>query len=277
MPAPLHRSALYFGKVMHKRLRPFVHAFSYRVFSIYLDLDELSESDRKLRLFSHNRWNLFTFHDRDHGPRDGRPLRPWIDSELGNAGIDLEGGAVRILCFARVLGYVFNPLSIWFCHHADGSLRAVLYEVSNTFGEHHCYLAPVAPGRRANAPLAQSADKCFHVSPFIGMTSRYEFRLAEPAEKLAIVIQQSVPEGGQLLARHSGRRRDLSDGNLLRAFFAYPLMTLKVIAAIHWQAGWLWLKGARLQPRAPTPVKLVTMAGPLHPAGRGDSSVSAAE
>ena len=177
-------SALYFGKVMHKRLRPFVHAFSYRVFSLYLDLDEAETLSRRLRLFSHNRWNLFSFQDRDHGPRNGSPLRPWIDRHLSAAGIDLEGGAVRLLCFPRVLGYVFNPLSIWFCHHVDGSLRAVLYEVRNTFGEKHGYLIPLAPGHKSGGAVIQDAAKAFYVSPFIAMEQRYDFRLAEPGEKL---------------------------------------------------------------------------------------------
>ena len=176
-------SALYFGKVMHKRLRPFVHAFSYRVFSLYLDLDEAETLSRRLRLFSHNRWNLFSFQDRDHGPRNGSPLRPWIDRHLSAAGIDLEGGAVRLLCFPRVLGYVFNPLSIWFCHHVDGSLRAVLYEVRNTFGEKHGYLIPLAPGHKSGGAVIQDAAKAFYVSPFIAMEQRYDFRLAEPGDR----------------------------------------------------------------------------------------------
>ncbi len=267
-PQSVHptNSALYFGKVMHKRLRPFEHAFTYRVFSLYLDLDDLAACGRGLRCLSHNRWNLFSFHDRDHGPRDGQPLRPWIDSRLKEAGIDLAGGPVRLLCYPRVLGYVFNPLSIWFCHHADGSLRALLYEVSNTFGESHSYLLPVEATQRGGDPIAQSAEKRLYVSPFIGMASRYHFRLAVPGDKLAVAIRQEVPEGGQLLARQSGRRRDLSDRNLLRAFFTYPLMTVKVIAAIHWEALRLWRRGARFEPRPQAPRQQVTLVRPTAPA-----------
>ncbi|GAB4228656.1 MAG: DUF1365 domain-containing protein [Kiloniellaceae bacterium] len=257
--SPPQTSALYFGQVMHKRLRPFVHEFSYRVFSLYIDLDELAPLGEKLRFFSHNRWNLFSFHDADHGPRDGRPLRPWIERQLGEAGIELAGGRVTLLCYPRVLGYVFNPLTLWFCHHADGSLRAILYEVSNTFGESHSYLLPVEPEQLGDALIMQSADKGFYVSPFIGMTSRYHFRLQVPGERLAIAIRQEVPEGGQLLARQTGRRRRLDDRGLLQAFFAYPLMTLKVIGGIHWEALRLWLKGAKLVPRPPAPGRPVTL------------------
>lgn len=269
---PLSASALYFGKVMHKRLRPFTHAFTYRVFSLHLDLDDLTSGLRKLRLLSHNRWNLFSFHDRDHGPRDGSPLRPWIDAQLAAAGVDLAGGPVRLLCYPRMLGYVFNPLAIWFCHHADGSLRAVLYEVSNTFGEHHSYLLPVEPAQRTGEPIEQSADKELYVSPFIGMTARYHFRLAVPGEKLAVTIREEVPEGGQLVARQSGRRHALNDANLLRAFFAYPLMTVKVIVGIHWEALRLWHKGARVTPRPPAPPQDVTLVTP-----GGDRRLDAAE
>lgn len=270
-------SALYFGEVMHKRLRPFVHAFRYRVFSLYIDLDELEACDRDLRFFSHNRWNLVSLHDRDHGPRDGTPLRPWIDAQLAAAGIDLAGGAVRLLCFPRILGYVFSPLSIWFCHHADGSLRAVLYEVRNTFGGKHGYLIPAAPEQAGGAPIMQSADKRFYVSPFIAMDSRYHFRLAVPGERLGIAIRQEVPQGGQLIARQTGRRRPLSDASLLRAFIAYPLMTAKVIGAIHWQALRLWSKGARIEPRPPAGADAVTLVRPREASTEHSRHPAAAE
>lgn len=257
-PGPAAASCIYRGSVTHKRLRPFAQAFRYRVFSLYVDLDELPALDRSLRLFSHNRPNLFAFFDRDHGPRDGTPLRPWIERHLHRAGIDLGGGHVRLLCFPRVLGYVFNPLSLWFCHHADGRLLAVLYEVHNTFGQSHGYLIPAAaaaPGDR----IVQQADKGFYVSPFIAMRARYRFRLKAPGERLAVVIRQQVPEGDLLVARHGGRRAELSDRGLLRVFAAYPLMTLKVIAAIHWQALRLWLRGAKLEPRPTPPAQEVTL------------------
>ena len=251
-------SCLYHGQVMHKRLRPFVHRFVYRVFSFYVDLDEIPALDRRLRWFSHNRWNLFGFHDRDHGARDGTPLRPWIERELASAGIDLDGGPVRLLCFPRVLGYVFNPLSIWFCHHADGRMRAVLYEVSNTFGQTHSYLLPVDPKRTAGAPIVQRCRKGFYVSPFIGMDASYRFRLKEPDARLAVSIRESVPEGPQLVATQTGRRGELDDGSLLRILWAYPLVTLKVIAAIHWQALKLWRRGGTFHGRPPAPGHAVT-------------------
>ena len=253
------RSCLYFGQVMHKRLRPFSHRFRYSVFSLFLDLDELPALTRKLPLLSHNRFNVFGFLDRDHGPQDGSPLRPWAEAQLAAAGIDLQGGALRLLCFPRILGFVFNPLSIWFCHHRDGSLRAIIYEVKNTFGDQHCYLVPVSGGNRDKRPILQSCDKNFYVSPFIEMAAAYRFRLREPDERLSILIRQAVKEGEILLATLTGRRVAIDRGGLWRALFRYPLMTVKVVAAIHWEALWIWGKGARFHRHVSPPEQAVTL------------------
>jgi DUF1365 family protein len=245
--------ALYVGKVMHQRLRPFRHRFVYRVFSLYLDIDRLGEMAGRLRWLSLNRPNVFSFYDRDHGARDGSALRPWVEAALARRDIDLEGGAIRLLCFPRVLGYVFNPLSIYYCFHADGGLRAILYEVKNTFGDQHAYVLPVEerPGR--SDAVEQACDKHFYVSPFIGMEARYRFRLAPPGDRLKVAIRQSVPEGELLIATLTGRRKPLTNGALARAFATHPLMTVKVMAAIHWQALWLWAKGATFHRRPPPP------------------------
>jgi len=245
-------SALYFGGVMHKRLLPFRHRFDYRVVALFADLAELPELHRRLRLFSVDRFNVFSFHTRDHGARDGSPLRPWIDARLADAGIDLAGGPVRLLCFPRLWGYVFNPLTVWFCHHRDGRLLAVNYEVSNTFGRHHHYLIPVPDGHRPEAALHQSCAKAFHVSPFIPMQGGYAFRLKEPGARLSLAIRQHVDAGEILVATQTGARAELTDRNLWRALAGHPLMTAKVIGAIHWQAWKLWRKGARFH-RSPAP------------------------
>lgn len=250
-------SCLYFGHVMHRRVRPFAHRFVYRVFSILIDLDELPRLDRRLRLFSHNRWNVLSFFDKDHGARDGGALRPWIDSQLAAAGIDLQRGRIRILCFPRVLGYVFNPLTIWFCHHRDGRLAAILYEVSNTFGEHHVYLFHA---NDESEPVRQSCRKGFYVSPFLEITGGYDFRLRVPDERLSVFIRHFGTEGTRLVAAQTGRRTPLDDAKLMLGFLGYPLMTLKVIGAIHLQALHLLRKGARIN-RRPDPPPLVTRVG----------------
>lgn len=246
-------SALYFGAVMHHRLIPFRHRFHYRVFSLWLDLDELAGPLGRLKLLAHNRAGLFSFHDRDHGPRDGSALRPWVEARLAAIGLDLGGGPIRLLCFPRLLGYVFNPLSVYFCYDRAERLRALIYEVKNTFGEQHAYPLEV-PVERSGAAIAQRCDKRFYVSPFIGMTSTYRFRVKEPGDNLSLLIRQSVPEGEQLIATLHGRRRALTDRNLIAAFLRYPLMTVKVIGAIHWEALRLWLKGARYHAPPQPPV-----------------------
>ena len=255
-------SALYFGTVTHQRLRPVRHELSYRVFSLLVDLDELPDLARRLRLLSHNRFNLFSFHDRDHGARRDRRLRPYVEAQLARAGIALDGGAIRLLCFPRVLGYVFNPLSIYFCHGPDAALRAILYEVSNTFGEQHSYLIPVTgPG----GVVSQSCAKEFYVSPFMEMAYRYEFRLAAPGEKIAVYIRQSDREGPILHASLAGTRAELSDRALIGAFLSYPLMTLKVIGGIHWEALRLWRKGLKVLPHPAPPTDPVTICQPAEP------------
>jgi len=251
-------SCLYEGEVMHCRLRPMRHRFVYQLFSALFDVDEIPSLARRLRLFSHNRFNLFSYHDRDHGPRDGSPLRPWVERHLRARGIDLGGGRMFIHCLPRLFGYGFNPLSVIWCYDAGGTLRAILYEVKNTFGEQHGYLIPVEGGRVRTASIRQRATKTFYVSPFIGMEAEYHFRVHEPEDRLSIVIRETVPEGDLLVATHIAGRRKLGDLTLLRAALAYPLVTIKVIAAIHWEALKLWLKGARLYGRPPAPAEDVS-------------------
>lgn len=244
-------SCIYDGEVMHSRLRPMRHRFVYRVFSLLLDLDEAPSLARRLRLFGHNRPALFALYDRDHGARDGSPLRPWVERQLAAHGVDLAGGRVYLHCLPRLLGYVFNPLSVYWCYDAAGILAAMIYEVKNTFGGQHAYVIPVRGAYSRETPLRQRAAKAFYVSPFIEMDVEYRFRVSEPGENLAVLIREGGAEGDILVATHNGDRRKLTDAGLLRAFCIYPFVTLKIIVGIHWEALRLWLKGARLQPRPP--------------------------
>lgn len=247
---------VYFGEVMHRRLGAVRHRFSYRVFSILVDLDRLEPLGRRVRLFSVNRTNLFSFHDRDHGARDGTPLRPWVERHLAAAGLEhVRGGRIRLLCFPRLWGYVFNPLSVFFCDAPDGSLAAILYEVSNTFGERHCYLEPVRPG--TDGIVEQACAKRFYVSPFIALEGDYRFRMLPPAERLMVAIRQRARDGQTLHAILSGTAAPFDDRTLVQALLRYPLMTFKIMAAIHWEALRLWRKGAKFQTRpAPPPVEV---------------------
>jgi hypothetical protein len=230
------------------------------LFTILLDLDELPGLSSGLRWFSHNRWNLFSFHDADYGDGCG-PLRPQVEAHLAKAGIDIAGGPIRLLTLPRILGHVFNPLSVYFCSTRDGALRAVLYEVSNTFGQRHSYLAPVDP--QEEGPLRQRCGKNFYVSPFMPMDLQYEFRVRPPDENVLVNISVLDADGPLLHAALTGRRHPLTDRALLRSFFAYPLLTLKVIGAIHWEALKLFLKGVPLVPRPAPPTRPVTHVPPV--------------
>ncbi len=234
-------SALYAGTVVHQRLRPRRHHLRYRVFSALFDLGELPRLDRELRLFGYNRGALFSFHDRDHG--DGQPggLRNWVEARLAEAEIDIGNGRVTVLCYPRILGYVFNPLTLYFCYGLDEKLRAMLYEVGNTHGERHTYIIPVA--ETDTGVVQQSCEKRFFVSPFVPMDCSYDFRISPPGEKVLVSINEKDKEGPLMTASFAGRARELSDASLLAMFFAYPLMTLKVVAGIHYEAFKLWMKG----------------------------------
>lgn len=229
-------SAIYAGHVVHQRHRPKKHHLRYAVFSLLIDLDELSALDG-LRWFGHNRRALFSFRDADHA--DGGNLRDWVTGQLAAQGLPAPG-RIRLLCYPRILGYVFNPLTVWYCDTDTGEALATIYEVHNTFGERHTYVLP------ANTP-EQVADKAFYVSPFIDMDCRYEFRLSPPDDKLRVGIHETQAGEPLLYAAFTGERRPFDDATLLRLFFSHPLMTLKVTAGIHWEALKLILKGIRIR------------------------------
>jgi hypothetical protein len=277
MEAQHFASGLYVGSVMHHRVKPVRHRLSYRVFSLLADLDELPRLDRELRLFAHNHFGLIGFHDRDFGPlgERGADLKSWAEGQLAAAGIE-GGGPVRLLCFPRVLGFVFNPLCVWFCHRRDGTLAAIIHEVSNTFGQRHAYLIPAAPG--PDGLVRQRCDKGFYVSPFMDMETAYHFRIRPPGgqagEPLAVSIRQTDAEGPVLHASLTARRVELTDGAILRAWTRHPLMTAKVVAGIHWEALHLWRKGLAIRPRPPAPAHPVTVVKGAIVRGAGARSVA---
>lgn len=264
----LPAASLYWCRVMHERLLPFRHKFNYRVFSLLLDLDQLPRIAAASRLLRHNRYGLLSFHDRDHGPRDGSPLRPWVEAALTQAGLQDAAARIRIFCFPRLFGYVFNPLSIFFCYDAGERLRAVLYEVKNTFGDQHGYLIEVPLQNSAEPVIEQSVEKQFHVSPFLPLDGQYRFRLAPPGDRIGISITQLSPAGAvQLVATQTGRHETLTDHALLKAVIRHPLMTVKVIAGIHWEALQLWRKGAAFFRWTKPPREAVSTGRPMNTAG----------
>lgn len=232
-------SALYVGHVVHQRHRPKKHHLRFRVFSLLVDLDELPRL-QGLRLFAHNRRALFSFRDADHG--HGEDPRDWVSAQLAGHGLPAPG-KVRLLCYPRILGYVFNPLSVWFCDDVEGRPLATVYEVHNTFGERHTYVL--------SAGEPQEVEKAFYVSPFIGMDCQYAFTITPPGDKVRVAINETENGEPLLYAAFTGNRQALTDANLLRLFFSHPLMTLKVTVGIHWEALKLWRKGIRFHPHIP--------------------------
>lgn len=251
--ASLPDAAIYYGHVMHCRLRPFRHRFVYRVFSVFADIDALDDMAARTRFFSHNRFNLFSLMDRDHGAEDGSPLRPWIERLLAGSDIRVAGLHIFMLCFPRMFGYVFNPLTVYFCFDGQNALRAIIYEVRNTFGEKHPYIVAIDDEPAPGALITHTRDKKFYVSPFIDMNMVYTFRLRIPGEKLSVMIREHAPAGELLIATLTGERRPFSTGTLLWALMRYPLMSVKVFAAIHIEAWRLWRKGAKFVARTPDP------------------------
>ena len=219
---------------MHRRLHPLTHRFRYRVFSLLLDLDRIGEAG----LVKWDRFGLLSYYNRDHGARDGSALRPWVEAQLAAQGI-ASPAHIRLLCFPRMLGYVFNPLSVYFCYDVEDRLTATIYEVKNTFGGQEVYTLPV--GQASGGAIRQEQDKGFWVSPFIGMAQRYRFTLHPPGARLSLRIRQAGPEGETLIATHTAEGQAGTRAALLKAVLAHPLMTLKVIAGIHWEALRLFL------------------------------------
>jgi len=242
-------SCLYQGAVMHHRFRPAKHRFIYKVFSLCLDIDELPRLDR-FRWLSINRFNLFSFNEKDHGSGHGN-LAENIRQLLTQRGYNQATHRIRLLCYPRILGYAFNPLSVYFCYNQDDQLDVILYEVSNTFGSRHTYLLEADS---KTDQIRHSCNKEMYVSPFIPMDTAYSFRISPPSDKVAVSIRQTEQStlGARqpiLQATFTGTQSELTDKTLLKVFFKYPLMTLKVILAIHWEALRLWRKKLSLQPR----------------------------
>ena len=244
-------SAIYVGRIMHHRMAPQQHRFSYRSFSMLLDLDDLPALDRTSRLFGYNRSAPIAFHDQDHGPGDGSCLRTWAEEHMHRTGIPVDGGPIRILCMPRMFGYVFNPISVWFCHRRDGELAAVIYEVRNTFGERRSYLVPVEDRESQDGILRQSCAKVFHVSPFLPIAGNYHFRLTVPDTRLMLQIQHMIDGRPRLIAIQTGERMTFDASSLARVLLRFQVMTLKVFAAIRFEALRLWLKRAPIHDHVP--------------------------
>lgn len=267
-------AALYIGETTHRRLSPRPHAFRYRLFQLLLDIDRIDADLRGLKTLRHGRFGLFSFADQDHGWRDQRSLRNWVESRLAEVGVPATAHRIRLLSFPRVLGFVFNPISVFYVEDATGDLEAMVYEVNSTFGQTHAYVAPA----RGRGRQRQTADKRLFVSPFYGVDGDYRFDATAPDEQLTLSIVKSVHGRADFSAVLALERRPLSDVALLALFVGMPLLTLKVVAAIHWEALRLFLKGIPLVRRPALPdvgVSRATLSS--RATGKNDVTLSGTE
>jgi len=235
-------SCIYSGFVTHERFKPKKHFFSYKTFSLLIDLNEVKDIEKKIKFFSYNKFNILSFYNIDHGKRDGSSLERWVKKVLKNSKINFNIGKIKLLCYPRFFGYVFNPLSIFYCYDKNLKLKAVLYEVKNTFNEQHTYIFRCS---NSSNMILQNCNKKFYVSPFIKMKTFYNFRLLKPGKKINVLIKQNDEKGLLLIAHQIGKRLDLTSKNLFFQFLKHPFMSFKVISAIHFEAFRLWFKGIK--------------------------------
>ena len=238
----IKNSYIYSGNVVHKRFKPKIHFFKYKVFSLLIDLSELELLDKNLKIFSYNKFNIVSFYDRDHGARDGSSIKEWVIDNLKKNNINNENIQIKLLCYPRIFGYVFNPLSVFYIYDNNSNLISVLYEVKNTFGEQHTYIFKTDIDQNL---IQHTCKKKFHVSPFIEMDCTYFFRLLKQGKKISVIIDQNDKDGKILYASQDGIKSDLNNGNLLKSYLKHPLMTFKIIIAIHYEAFKLWTKGIK--------------------------------
>ena len=232
-------SCIYNGEVTHTRFKPVRHFLKYKTFSLLIDLNEINLLDKSIGIFSHNKFNIFSFYDKDHGDRDGGNLKEWVILNMKKFNIKENITNVKVLCYPRIFGYVFNPLSIFYCYEKD-KLKAIFYEVKNTFNEQHTYIFKI----KNNEEIVQKCKKKFYVSPFMDMETYYNFKLKNPNDKLSVFIKQTDAEGAILTATQTGDKKEFNLKQLAINFLKYPLMTIKIIGSIHYEALLLWKKGA---------------------------------
>ena len=238
----IRNSNIYTGTVIHKRFKPKIHTFNYKVFSLLLDLSEIDLLHKTLKIFSYNKFNIVSFFNKDHGPRDGSSLQKWVIDNLKKNNIECNDIQIKLLCYPRIFGYVFNPLSVFYVYDKNSSLISILYEVKNTFGEQHTYIFKT----KKNQNLIQHVcKKRFHVSPFIPINCVYFFRLLKPGNKISVIIDVQDPEGKILYTSQDGIKSELNNYNLMRSYLKHQLMTFKIIIAIHFEAFKLWTKGIK--------------------------------
>ena len=255
-------SCIYNGEVTHTRFKPVRHFLKYKTFSLLIDLDEINLLDKSIGIFSYNKFNIFSFYDQDHGYRDHRSLKKFVTDILSNNSIKYNKLKFSVLCFPRILGYVFNPLSVIFCFEQD-VLIAILYEVKNTSNEQHTYCF-ANKNFSIKTIYQHRCKKKFYVSPFIEMDSYYKFSTRTPSDKLSLLIEQfNTKDEKVLFASQIGKRTYFTSATILKSFFINPLMTFRVIFGIHYQALRIFFKGGKYYSRRKKPIDTISFEGQL--------------
>ncbi len=250
----LQPALLHAGTVTHVRHAPFMHQFVYRIWMVSVDIDRIEQA--RSALFRHNRAGLVSLHDRDHGPRDGSALRPWVEAQLASAGLGGFADSIHLMAMPRVIGFGFNPIAFFFCYDTHGQLGAVVHQVKNTFGDQIAYTLAVA---EAAETIQQETEKQMHVSPFFDLRGGYRFSFTPPdlqaaARDFVLAIRYGADNQARLTATMHLSPIPFSTRALWHLLVTLPLVPLKVVAAIHWQALRLWLRGARFHSR-PQPIR----------------------
>ena len=257
-----NNSSIFSNIVAHQRLKPFRHKFQYSLASLYINYNDLESLDKQINFFSYNKFNIFSFYESDHGYRDKRSLRKFVEDILFNNFIKYKKLELKILCFPRILGYVFNPLSVFFCFDND-NLIAILYEVKNTSNEQHTYCF-ASKDSKIKPIYKHHCKKIFYVSPFIEMNCYYKFSIKIPTNKLSFLIEQFNNKDEKILiASQYGKELTFTSATILKSFFQHPLMTFKVILGIHYQAMKIYFKGGKYYSRNKKPIDTISFEGQL--------------
>lgn len=257
-----YKSVLFANKVVHKRFLPFENIFKYSVTSLYIDYDEILSLDKNIKFFSYNKFNVFSFNEIDHGYRDNRTLKEFAKDILFKNSIKFNELKLKILCFPRIIGYVFNPLSIIFCFDKK-NLIAIFYEVKNTSMEQHTYCF-INSKKIIKEVYKHKCKKKFYVSPFIEMNCYYIFQTKIPDSNLSLYIEEFNKNDQKILfASQIGEKNDFSSATILKSFFINPLMTFRIILGIHYEAMKIFFKGGRFYSRVKKPVDTISFEGKL--------------
>jgi len=251
------------GQVMHERVRPVRHRFVYPVFYLRVNLARIDELNSAW--FGINRWRAASLQTKDYGPRDGSDLSAWMRQLLGREGVEADG-EIWLQTFPRLFGFVFNPVSFWYCYNQSGALRAVLAEVNNTFGESHCYLLTDLD--------AAIAPKHMHVSPFCEVKGHYRFKFRDSDDTSLVSLNYHDQEGLLIKTTLGGKSYAYTTQRMRNALLRQPFLTLGIVLGIHWQAFKLWRKGVQFFSKPAAPHDSLTVCTTSQPLSHQEETIS---